>query len=600
MRDATAGTAAPTQTAEDPAAGVGACDPVLAPASHETNGNVDMGLAESQPHSRDRWWSLTSDPDVRLFQVLFTLLLGQNLALRFGSGSADFSWGSWPGFALTLALVLCAAAFVAPRLGLPLFLLWWALPVLDMAALGLSRLGPGPGAGSASVLVVLPALWLGRRFGSSGVWLAGLSAALLVSVPGLVHDGFSPAGLSRDGLSGTVLVPVVATWAAFAVAAALAHVRRASEEAAERGRELATALETIKEQRRFANAILDTVDVGLILLDPDGTYRTMNRRHEAFMRLGYPDGHAGRAGQLGDVFGEDGVTALTREEMPTHRASLGEEFDDFRLWIGRDQLTNRAISVSARSVRDEHGAFSGAALAYTDVTDYMRALQIKDEFVASVSHELRTPLTSIVGYVDILQDRGDLPEVVRKQLGVMARNTQRLQRLVADLLHTAQADGAPMHVSRTRTDLARIARDAVEAATPTAETAGIVIEAELPDALELMVDAQRMAQVVDNLISNAIKYSPAGGRIRVSLTVDGDRVELAIADTGIGIEAADRDRLFTRFFRARDVQETTIQGVGLGLSIARAIVESHGGRIEVDSEVGKGSVFRVRLPHVPR
>ena len=111
-----------------------------------------------------------------------------------------------------------------------------------------------------------------------------------------------------------------------------------------------------------------------------------------------------------------------------------------------------------------------------------------------------------------------------------------------------------------------------------------------------MVDPQRMAQVVDNLLSNAIKYTPAGGRVRVGSSVDADRVELCVVDTGIGISAADRDRLFTRFFRARHAEEQSIQGVGLGLSITKSIVESHGGRIEVESEFGRGSMFRVRLP----
>jgi signal transduction histidine kinase len=105
-----------------------------------------------------------------------------------------------------------------------------------------------------------------------------------------------------------------------------------------------------------------------------------------------------------------------------------------------------------------------------------------------------------------------------------------------------------------------------------------------------------MGQVVDNLVSNAIKYTPAGGRVEVCLVLDGNRAELAVSDTGIGIGATDRDRLFTRFFRTRDARDQSIQGIGLGLSIAKSIVEGHGGRIEVESEPGSGSVFRVRVP----
>ncbi len=359
---------------------------------------------------------------------------------------------------------------------------------------------------------------------------------------------------------------------------------------------LAEAHDLIDHQRRVADAILDTVDVGLVLLDEHGHYQSMNRRQRDFLRLAFPDGHAGRAGQLGLVWDEDGTTPLSQAQMPSHRASRGEEFDDCRIWVGDDPRTRRALSVSARSVRDDEGRFTGAALAYNDVTDFMRALRVKDEFVASVSHELRTPLTSIRGYVDLLRERDDLPDDATHFLGVVARNAERLGRLVADLLHSAQVDVGPMHVVRTSGDLAHIVREAVSAAAPAAAVEGVTIESEVPEELLLTMDRDRMRQVADNLVSNALKYTPRGGRVSVRLRPDGERVELAVRDTGIGIDAPDRDRLFTRFFRAQQAAERNIQGVGLGLSIARSIVESHGGRIEVDSQPGEGSVFRVRIP----
>ena len=265
------------------------------------------------------------------------------------------------------------------------------------------------------------------------------------------------------------------------------------------------------------------------------------------------------------------------------------------MWVGDDPRTRRALSVSARSVVNEQGDFAGAALAYKDVTDFMRALRVKDEFVSSVSHELRTPLTSIRGYVDLLLEQPGLDDESTQFLGIVSRNADRLDRLVADLLHTAQVDEGPMHVVRTRTDLSSVVRESVEAAQPVADVAGLDLDLEAPEHLWVMVDAQRIAQVVDNLISNAIKYTHQGG-VTVQVTEDLTRVEVAVSDTGIGIESRDRDRLFTRFFRARHAEEQSIQGVGLGLSITKSIVESHGGRIEVESEIGKGSVFRVRLP----
>jgi signal transduction histidine kinase len=520
-------------------------------------------------------------------QTMFSALIVLDALLRYLGGN-PVRPVSWPALALAIAVLATLASWVLPWRRLPVGAVA-VLPVVDIGVAGLARLDPQ--VGGAGVLAVLPALWLGRMLGRRGAVVALVACLLLMVVPGFLYLGTSMPVVSRS-----LLIPVVAVTCALAIADALEKARAGLADARHKQVQLGEALATIEDQRRFSEAILDTVDVGLVLLAADGAYRAMNRRHRVFMAHAYPDGHDGRAGQLGHVYGADASTPLTREQTPTYRASQGQEFDDDLIWIGQDPLTNRAVSVSARSVRDAEGTFTGAALAYKDVTDFMHALRVKDEFVASVSHELRTPLTSIVGYVHLLQEREDLAPDVLRQLDVVGRNTDRLQRLVADLLHTAQVDEGPLQVVRTRSDLAQIVRDAALAATPSARAAGIRLEVQAPEHLELLVDAQRMAQVVDNLLSNAIKYSPGGGDVCVRLLVDGNRVELSVRDTGIGIGPADRDRLFTRFFRARHAEEQSIQGVGLGLSIAKSIVESHGGRLVVDSELGKGSTFRIRLP----
>jgi signal transduction histidine kinase len=247
-------------------------------------------------------------------------------------------------------------------------------------------------------------------------------------------------------------------------------------------------------------------------------------------------------------------------------------------------------------VRDEAGRFAGAALAYKDVTDFMRALEVKEEFVAAVSHELRTPLTSIHGFTSLVLERDDLPEDVVHQLGIVERNVGRLDRLVADLLQTAQVERGLVHLERRNTDVAALVRQCVEAARPAVGKAGLSIGVQVPDELVVKVDPQRFGQVVDNLLSNAVKYTPAGGRVEVELSIHDDRVELVVRDTGIGISMRDRNHVFSRFFRSEDASRISHQGIGLGLSITKAIVDSHGGRIEVDSAVGQGSTFRVRLP----
>ena len=532
---------------------------------------------------------LAADPQPRALQAVFALLLAIGIVLRTVGGEPLVLTTTSPiGLAVVVTLLASALAALLPWDRLPV----WStavLPLLDIAAVGLLTVDD-PTASSA-VLIVLPAFWLGRLLGRTGAVVTLVAGLVLVGVPSLAEVGLTPADLA-----GATLVPLVAAWAALAIASNFEQVRVQQEASEHHSAELSEAMEVIDHQRRVSDAILDSVDVGLVLLDREGAYQAVNRRHRDFMRLAYPDGHAGRAGQLGHVYGPDGLTMLTRAQMPTVRALEGEEFDDRRIWVGEDPLTSRALSVSARSVRDDQGRFAGAALAYNDVTDFMRALRVKDDFISSVSHELRTPLTSIRGYSDLLLDREDLPADAVRQLAVVVRNAERLQRLVVDLLHSAQFDMGPIQVDRVRADLALIVGDALAAAAPAATATRIDLAYTGPERLVVMVDQDRMRQVVDNLLSNAIKYTPPNGRVDVRLQVDGSRVELTVADTGIGIDAADRDRLFTRFWRSRHAEEQSIQGVGLGLSITKSIVESHGGRIEVDSEVGTGSTFRVRVP----
>ncbi|MCW2765595.1 MAG: ATP-binding region, ATPase domain protein [Nocardioides sp.] len=542
-----------------------------------------------EPAVAGRTSLLADDPDPQLLQTWFLAVVALAFGLARVSGTTGIDLRTWPTVGAALTLVGCVVSVAVPWERVPRVLVA-LLPLLDIAALGFARLDSA-GSGAAGILVVMPALWLGWMYGRPGALVATLGVFVLAALPALLYFG------NRELLARTVLITVVSGAAALVLAASMEKVRAGTRIAEKRGAELAEALRMIELQRRFADAILDTVDVGLVLLDRNGTYRSVNKRHEDFLRLAFPHGHTSRAGQLGLIFEADGRTVFNREGLPTHRAAQGEEFDDLRIWVGSDPLTMRALSVSARSVLDDRGAFAGAALAYTDVTEFMRVLQVKDEFIASVSHELRTPLTSIVGYAQLLRERDDLnPEVVA-QLEVISRSSARLQRLVADLLHTAESDEGPMHVTRVPSDLSDIVRAGVQCALPMAEAVGTTLELDVPDSLSVLVDPQRMAQVVDNLVTNALKYTPPGGRVVVSLEVDGDRVELAVADNGVGIDVADRERLFSRFFRARQAEEQSIQGVGLGLSITKSIVESHGGRIEVESEVGRGSVFRIRLPY---
>jgi len=522
------------------------------------------------------------EPDPRVLQAGFTLLLVGAMVLR-SIGERPVGLVSWPVAGVVLSALGLVVVIAAPPARQPF--LTKVMAVVNIAALGM--LADGPDLGTASPLLVLPALWLGLAMGLRGAALAIGAVLAFITIPGLVAHGTGAVTLER-----LLVLPVVAGVGAASITAGLTAARAAQARAEAREAELEAAMEVIERSRRSAHAIFEAVDVGLALLDRDGLPILMNHRLAEFSELAYPGGNV----VDGWVFDETGTVRLAVDDVPTSRARRGEEFDDVRVWVGEQEEHRRAMSISARRVEHSDGSMVGAAVSYTDVTDFMRALQVKDDFVALVSHELRTPLTSIVGYVAVILERTDLDPGLRKHLDVVARNGRRLQRLVGDLLEEVQHSGRPAPLREQGTDLAAIVRDSVVAARPSATRAGVVLAVDAPDAIAFTGDPQRLAQVVDNLVSNAIKYTEPGGRAEVWASVDDARAVIRVRDTGIGIKPEDQAQLFTRFFRTREATLSAIQGVGLGLSISKSIVESHGGLIEVDSELGRGSEFRVVLP----
>jgi PAS domain S-box-containing protein len=226
------------------------------------------------------------------------------------------------------------------------------------------------------------------------------------------------------------------------------------------------------------------------------------------------------------------------------------------------------------------------------------AERLKDEFFSLVSHEFRTPLTSIVGYVDLLTDPGTgLSDSERTNfLAVVRRNSERLRRLVDDLLFISKVQSGKFSLAPRVVDLREVVAGCIEAAKPQAEGKGMQFNFQADELQPLYGDPDRLAQLFDNLISNAVKYTPEDERIEIRLSTSHGQVVAEVTNTGSYIHAEDLDCVFEPFFRGSTATASATQGVGLGLTIVRSIVEAHGGRISVGSIQGAGTTFRVELP----
>jgi PAS domain S-box-containing protein len=271
--------------------------------------------------------------------------------------------------------------------------------------------------------------------------------------------------------------------------------------------------------------------------------------------------------------------------------------------IGQDVTERvRAAADRERLLVVEQEARAIAEAAQRDLSaqnERLRELdRLKDEFIALVSHELRTPLTSIRGYTELLLDgeAGNLTDEQRRFLGVVERNSHRLLHLVGDLLFLAQVEAGKLVLDVGALDLSAVASESVETARPQAEAKEITLTLATGPVPLIAGDRARMAQLLDNLISNAIKFTPQSGRVDVRVRSLHDQAVLEVRDSGMGIPADEQEFLFERFFRTSNATEHAIQGTGLGLAISKAIVEAHSGRITVTSEEGAGTTFQVALP----
>jgi PAS domain S-box-containing protein len=361
---------------------------------------------------------------------------------------------------------------------------------------------------------------------------------------------------------------------------------------------------TKRQSAHFRSLVSSTTD--LVLAFTEARCRYVSR--SVLQMIGRSEAEVLDAGFVGFVHPDDRLLlleALAAGSPSTIAFRLpGEDgqWRDLEAYVTdlRGDRHVRGVVLNARDVteRNRADAERESALAQEQLAnERLRELDgMKDEFVALVSHELRTPLTSIKGYTELILDgsAGELTDEQRTMLAVVDRNNARLFRLINDLLFVAQINGGQLEVELEDVDLAAVAAESIADARPRAAVAQISLAFECERSPTVRADPVRLGQVFDNLISNAIKFTPAGGHVELTVSMVVGKAMIAVADSGMGMTAEDQQQLFTRFFRTEAA--AMIQGTGLGLSITKAIVDAHFGSISVESEVGKGTCFTVTIP----
>jgi signal transduction histidine kinase len=313
------------------------------------------------------------------------------------------------------------------------------------------------------------------------------------------------------------------------------------------------------------------------------------------------------------------------EFFPPEAQRLHAESMRRKIEHGHDEVESVLLTKDGREIlfqwigaalKDEAGQVVGVVGTARDVTvqrdleDRIKAQNqrlteldhLKNTFVNAVSHELRTPLTSIRGYVEFLEDRigGPLTPVQDEFVHHIAVGTRRLARLVDDLLDFARLEAGTFRLAHETVDARELVDDVVTSLQPQAMAMQVALTVSLPpEAVSLCADPQRVEQVLTNFIHNALKFTPADGHVAVSLRIEGGEALIAVTDTGVGIAPEHQAHIFEKFFQVSHASPSGIGGSGLGLFIAKSLVEAHGGRIGLESTPGRGSRFWFTLPHRP-
>jgi PAS domain S-box-containing protein len=468
----------------------------------------------------------------------------------------------------------------------------YALALVFIAAAIFLRTLLNPFMGQQSVVVFLAAILLSAWFGGAG---PGIASTFLLHV---VHAYWflDPHGFWPDNLAS--VVSTIAYYLVGATVGVLSEKRRQAQRRERDQRQEAVS------QREHLRTTLSCMAEGVVVTNVHGEITLMNPVAEAMTGWKLADARGKKyeevvaiQSEIDDGFAERPIDLVLGEGQVVHQ----------RTPVTLASRTGRStpITYSAAPVRGADGQSTGVVLIFKDESERQRielalrnADRRKDEFLATLAHELRNPLAPIATGLELLKASADDPQSHEEVRQMMQRQTEHMVRLIDDLMDVSRITRGKLTLRKSEVDLNEIVRGAVQSAQPLIAAAKHELAVNLPDRpLPLLADASRLTQVVTNLLNNAAKYTPTGGRIEITVEQDVREATITVADTGIGIPSDKIGDVFDMFTQINDSGEHGHTGLGIGLTLVKRLVEMHGGRVEVESRGHNlGTVFRVHLP----
>ncbi len=345
------------------------------------------------------------------------------------------------------------------------------------------------------------------------------------------------------------------------------------------------AIRTLREERNLSAAILGSMVEGVAVVNSAERLLFANEGFAGILELDSPPQPGS---SLVEVVRQTELLEAVRDVLKGAPRVEAE--------IITGTLRQRFFAATVASVKATEN--SGAVVVLHDITDLRKLERVRRDFVANVSHEFKTPLTAIRGFAEtLLAGAMDDPQNRVRFLQIILEHSRRLARLTDDLLELSKMDADRLDLEVDRLSASQLVQSCVETAQRLANEKRLRVSINLPQSLpDIVADRRRIAEVLQNLLDNAMQYTPSGGEIVVAASSDGQEVTFTVSDTGIGIPQVDQPRIFERFYRVDVARSREVGGTGLGLSIAKHLVEAHGGRIWVESEVGRGSHFHFTVP----